>query len=225
MKLVSVRLDFSSVMSSLRATPLLSNLLPRLIHGAVEEVEWFATRRVLADIATSLPPHSLARSRTALFKAAGVKIGRRSLVMGRMRLTGIGNPCDLLTIGDSVFITGGLHVDLGAPVHIGDETRIGHDVSLLTINHDLDDPENRAGVSYARGIDIGKGCWLASRCMVLPGVTIGQGCVIAAGAVVTRDVLPNMLVAGVPARVIRDLGDQVRSPQSRARLSVEAQVG
>lgn len=211
-------------MSPARTSAFLSNLLPRLIHGAVEEVEWFASRRVLADIATGLPPHSLARSRTALFRAAGVKIGRHSLIQGRMRLTGIGNPCDLLTIGDSVLITGGLHVDLGAPVVIRDDVRIGHDVSLLTINHNLDKPELRGGECYARGIEIGKGCWLASRCMVLPGVKIGAGCVIAAGAVVTRDVAANTLVAGVPARVIRDLGDQARSPESRARLSVEAHV-
>ena len=53
---------------------------------------------------------------------------------------------------------------------------------------------------------IGDGCWLGARAVVLPGVRIGAGSIVAAGALVTRDVPPNSLVAGVPAKLVRDLG-------------------
>ena len=49
------------------------------------------------------------------------------------------------------------------------------------------------------------GAWLGARCTILPGVTVGEGAIVAAGAVVHRDVAPNTLVAGVPARVVKEL--------------------
>jgi maltose O-acetyltransferase len=159
-------------------------------------------------MAEALPSSAFSRLRTKMLSAAGVQIGARSLIQGKMRLTGIGNPCELLTIGEDTLITGGLHVDLGARVRIGDMVRIGHDVSLLTINHAVGPQHFRAGVSFFAEICIEDGCWLASRCTVLPGVTIGAGAVVAAGSVVTRNVPPHTLVAGVPARVIRELADE-----------------
>jgi maltose O-acetyltransferase len=186
----------------------LTHFIDRLRRVAGEELQPFLTRRVLADVAESLPSHGLALTRTALVRAAGASIGPRSQIQGRIRITGHGNPCEFLTIGENVLITGGLHVDLGAPLTIGDDCRIGHDVSLFTINHNHGNPSFRAGLSFARSIVIGSGSWLASRCTVLAGVEIGAGSVVAAGAVVTRSVPPNSLVAGVPARIVRELGEQ-----------------
>ena len=69
----------------------------------------------------------------------------------------------------------------------------------------MGDPECRAGAHLARPIRIESGAWIGARSTILPGVTVGHGAVVAAGAVVTRDVEPNTLVAGVPARVLRSL--------------------
>jgi maltose O-acetyltransferase len=148
-----------------------------------------------------------------MLRAAGVRIGKHSLIQGKLRVTGPGNPCELLNIGEGTLITGGLHVDLGAPIRIGNQVRIGHDVSLLTINHAVGPVHLRAGTSFFAEIVIGDGAWLASRCTVLPGVTIGAGAIVGAGSVVTRDVASNTLVAGVPARLIRTLEpDDQRAP-------------
>jgi maltose O-acetyltransferase len=178
--------------------------LPRIL---ADELQQLISTKTLSDLAAALPSPALSRTRTALFRAAGVRIGERSHVQGSMRLTGIGNPCGLLSIGDDTMITGTLHVDLGAPVRIGNWVRIGHDVSLLTINHSIGPAWFRAGASYFGEIVIENGCWLASRVTVLPGVTLGAGSIVAAGAVVSRSVPPNTLVAGVPARVVRALSE------------------
>jgi acetyltransferase-like isoleucine patch superfamily enzyme len=109
----------------------------------------------------------------------------------------------LLRIGDLSSISGPLHIDLGAQVSIGRSVGIGRDVLLLTLDHDIGPSEFRCGRQVAAPIRIGDGVWIGSRATVLPGVSIGDGAVVAAGAVVTRDVVPNTLVAGVPARFVR----------------------
>jgi len=177
----------------------------RLLH---EEVGAFVPRKVLAEItARMLPQQTFNRARTAVLRAAGVRMGAGSLVLGPIRLTGIGDPCRFLEIGTDTIITGPLHADLAAPVRIGNGVRIGHDVSLLTINHAIGEKWLRSGTSFFDAIEIGDGAWIASRVTILPGVSIGAGSVVAAGAVVTRDVPPNTLVAGVPARVVRTLDE------------------
>jgi maltose O-acetyltransferase len=183
--------------------------LERLSRAANDELGGLFSARMLADFAAKLPGSAFARTRTALFRAAGVTIGERSQVGGAMRITGrASNPCSLLSIGDDTLITGDFHVDLGAPVRIGDWVRIGHDVTVLTINHAIGPSWFRAGTSYFREVVIENGVWIASRATVLPGVTLGAGSIVAAGAVVARNVAPNTLVAGVPARVVRELSGE-----------------
>ncbi|HWZ90733.1 MAG TPA: acyltransferase [Polyangiaceae bacterium] len=181
--------------------------VPSLARAAFEEIDPLLSRRVLAQGAAAVfPQQSFNRTRTALLRAAGMRIGARSLIQGPLHVTGQGNnPCQYLSIGEYTIITGPLHVDLGAPVTIGNNVRIGHDVSLLTVDHAIGEEWLRSGLSQFAGIDIGDGAWIASRVTVLPKVSIGAGSVVAAGAVVTRNVEPNTLVAGVPARFIRSL--------------------
>lgn len=194
-------------------------LLSRLVRVLAEDLQPIASKQVLAKISETLPDSGFSRLRTAMLRRAGVKIGERSLIQGQLRVTGKGNPCELLTIGEFTLVTGGLHVDLGAPVRIGDHVRIGHDVSLLTINHLVGTGSLRAGTSYFAEIVIEDGSWLASRCTVLPGVTIGAGAIVAAGSVVTRNVPPHTLVAGVPARVVRELSEDGEASPPSMRFS------
>jgi maltose O-acetyltransferase len=196
-----------------------SRLLSRVARVLAEDLQPIASRQVLARMSETLPNSGFSRLRTAMLRKAGVQIGARSLIQGQLRLTGQGNPCELLTIGEFTLVTGGLHVDLGAAVRIGSYVRIGHDVSLLTINHLVGTGSLRAGTSYFGEIVIEDGSWLASRCTVLPGVTIGAGAIVAAGSVVTRSVPPHTLVAGVPARVVRELSEDGESSPPSMRLS------
>lgn len=182
-------------------------LLSRMLRAAVEDVQPVLSRQLLVHLAHALPSSAFCRTRTNMLRAAGVTIGPRSLIQGTLRMTGNGHCRRLLSIGEGSLITGGLHVDLGAAIRIGNNVRIGHDVSLLTVTHMVGSQSLRAGRSTFGEIVIEDGCWLASRCTVLPGVTIGAGAIVAAGSIVTRNVPPHTLVAGVPARVIRELAD------------------
>ena len=86
-------------------------------------------------------------------------------------------------------------------ITIGDETLIGHNVVLATLNHDFN-PAKRSDI-IPKPIHIGKQVWIGSNATILPGVTIGDGAIVAAGAVVAKDVPPNTVVGGVPAKIIK----------------------
>ena len=78
---------------------------------------------------------------------------------------------------------------------------VGPQTIIATLNHDPD-PDKRGGM-FAKPVRIGAKVWLGARVTICPGVTIGEGAIVGAGAVVTKDVPPRTVVAGVPAKVIK----------------------
>lgn len=106
-------------------------------------------------------------------------------------------------VGENVFINSGCKMQDQGGIYIGDDVLIGHNACLLTLNH-AQDPENRADM-YPEPIHIEDKAWLGSNVTVLPGVTIGEGAIVAAGAVVTKDVDPNTIVGGIPAKFIKNV--------------------
>lgn len=109
-------------------------------------------------------------------------------------------------IGRGVFINQNCTMyDLGG-IDIGDEVMIGPNVSLITSGHPIEPSRRRAGVTAAP-IVIGRNVWIAAGATIIGGVTVGENSVVAAGAVVTRDVPPDTLVGGNPARVIRSIAE------------------
>ena len=107
-------------------------------------------------------------------------------------------------IDESVGITGTL--DCIHKITIEKDVFSGHDVMLLTGSHDYTEfGDERKKASDGGAIYIKEGVWLASKCMILGGVTIGEHSVIGAGSVVTHDVPPYTLVAGNPAKIIKQI--------------------
>ena len=113
---------------------------------------------------------------------------------------------DEIHLGKNVFINQNCTLyDLGG-LDIADDVMIGPNVSLITAGHPLE-PSQRRAVTIGKPIVIEKSVWIAAGATVIGGVTVGQNSVVAAGSVVTRDVPPNTLIGGNPARVIRSIGD------------------
>ena len=109
-------------------------------------------------------------------------------------------------VGKFVFINAGCSFQDQGGITIGDGCLIGHNTVIATLNHD-ENPAKRNDLHPAPVV-IGKKVWVGSNATILPGVTIGDNAIVAAGAVVTKDVPPDTVVAGVPARILREIHDK-----------------
>jgi maltose O-acetyltransferase len=111
-----------------------------------------------------------------------------------------------VAIGRNSRINRDCTLDIRSGLTIGDNVSISPEVMILGGSHDYNDPTFR--YVDAGPVTIGDHVWIGSRAMILPGVNVGRGAVVAAGSIVTKDVAPMMVVAGVPAKpvAVRDSG-------------------
>ena len=119
----------------------------------------------------------------------GVQIDGDCIIWGPKRIT----------IGAGTVINRGVVLDGRFPLTIGNHVSISIQSVLLTLEHDLNDPNFRA---VGAPVSLGDRVFIGARAMVLPGVSIGENAGVAAGAVVTKDVPATAIVGGVPARPI-----------------------
>lgn len=108
-----------------------------------------------------------------------------------------------IIIGKNVFLNTGCSFQDRGGITIGDGTLIGMNVSISTLNHGFSS-ETR-NTTYPSPVIIESNVWIGTGANILPGVTIGSNSVVAAGAVVTKDVPENVVVAGVPAKVVKKI--------------------
>jgi maltose O-acetyltransferase len=115
-----------------------------------------------------------------------------------------------VSIGDDTFVNvGAVFLDV-APITIGAACQLATRVQLLTATHPIDPEPRRIGWESAEPIAIADNVWLGGGAIVCPGVSIGQDTVVGAGAVVTRDLPAGVVAVGVPARILREIGDDDR---------------
>lgn len=114
----------------------------------------------------------------------------------------------VVSLGDFVFIGKGVEFDVQESLHIGSHVLIAPGVFITDHNHRV---SARLRINQqdciAKSVRIEDDVWIGANAVVLPGVTLGKGSVIAAGSVVTRDVMPMTIVAGAPAKLIRERHD------------------
>lgn len=96
-----------------------------------------------------------------------------------------------------------------APVTIGDYVMIGPNTLISTVNHPTSPTGRRKHIGIAKPVTIGNDVWIGGNVTILPGVTIGNNVIIAAGAVVTRDIPDNCIAGGVPAKIIKEIEDDI----------------
>ena len=129
-------------------------------------------------------------------------LGKRSVIES---YACINNAVGDVVIGDNTRI--GLHCTVIGPATIGSNVNLAQGITVTALNHIFADTNRRIdeqGVSTSP-VSIGDDVWIGANAVILPGVTIGTHAVVAAGAVVPKDVPDYCLVAGIPAKVIKDL--------------------
>lgn len=133
------------------------------------------------------------------------------------------------SVGKEPMVLPVFNCDNGKNIHVGDYFLANYNVTILditdfvagnnvwigpgtlisTINHPISPKGRRQHLGISKPVRIGNDVWIGGNCTILPGVTIGNNVVVAAGAVVTKDVPDNSLVGGVPARVLREIENDV----------------
>lgn len=108
-----------------------------------------------------------------------------------------------IEIGNNFYSNHNLTILDCAKVTFGDNVFIGPNCAFYTAEHPLDAETRNKGFEYARPITIGNNVWIGGGVNILSGITIGNNVVIAAGAVVTKDIPSNVVIAGVPAKIIK----------------------
>lgn len=152
-----------------------------------------------------LPNNGFVRTRRLLMRLGGMKIGNSTIIMGLPSLSGGSKAASKMTIGDHCFVNFESVFDLSADIRLENNVYLGHRVMLITSEHDLSNCLQRGGDLSGRPIVVEYGAWIGAGATVLPGITIGHGAVVGAGSVVTKNVAPNTIVAGVPAKVIKEI--------------------
>ncbi len=113
------------------------------------------------------------------------------------------NHAEFVTVGKNVYINHACSMLTLGTITIGDDVLIGPKVNLLSEGHPID-PNNRKAMDV-KPIVIRRNAWIGAAATILPGVTVGENSIVAAGAIVSKDVPDNTVVAGIPAKVIKHI--------------------
>lgn len=196
-------MDNESLRAKLKNNPKFKKFIDWVIMNQVEtRPRWFM--RLLAPLYQHRGKHSVihrsARMDTPPYRI--FSLGDYSVIES---FACINNAVGDVIIGDHTRI--GLHNTIIGPVEIGNNVNLAQGITVTALNHNFSDTNKRIdeqGVS-TNPVTIEDDVWVGVNAVILPGVTIGEHCVVAAGAVVTKDVPPHSLVAGIPAKVIKNI--------------------
>ncbi len=113
-----------------------------------------------------------------------------------------------LSIGNNVSIHPMTYIEAYGGITIGNDVSIAHGTTIMSVNHGFDktDIPIKDQIIVACPVEIKDNVWIGSKAVILGNNTVHSGAIIGAGAVVTKDVAENTVVAGVPAKVIKDRG-------------------
>ena len=115
-----------------------------------------------------------------------------------------------IEVGDNFFSNYNLTILDVAKVRIGDNAQIAPNVSIYTAGHPIHPDSRNSGYEYGIDVTIGDNVWIGGNACIMPGVTIGNNVVIGAGSVVTKDLPDNVIAAGNPCRIIREITEADR---------------
>jgi acetyltransferase-like isoleucine patch superfamily enzyme len=196
-------MNHEEVRAKFKSNPKLKRMVDWLIMNQVEtRPRWFI--RLLAPLYQHRGRHAIIHHSVRMDTPPYRKfwLGDYSVVES---FACINNAVGDVIIGNHTRI--GLHNTIIGPVTIGSHVNLAQGITITALNHNFDDSEKRIdqqGIS-TKEVVLEDDIWVGANAVILPGVTIGKHAVVAAGAIVTKDVPPHSLVAGVPAKVIRQI--------------------
>ena len=196
-------MNHEEVRAKFKSNPRLKRMVDWLIMNQVEtRPRWFI--RLLAPLYQHRGRHAIIHHSVRMDTPPYRKfwLGDYSVVES---FACINNAVGDVIIGNHTRI--GLHNTIIGPVTIGSHVNLAQGITITALNHKFDDSEKRIdqqGIS-TKEVVLEDDIWVGANAVILPGVTIGKHAVVAAGAIVTKDVPPHSLVAGVPAKVIRQI--------------------
>lgn len=145
--------------------------------------------------------------RQALLKEMFAEIGEGCYIEPPLHANRGGKYCHF---GKNIYANFNLTLVDNTHIYVGDHTMLGPNVVLATASHPILPELREQAYQYNVPVRIGRNCWLGAGVMVLPGVTIGDNAVIGAGSVVTKDIPANVIAAGNPCRVLREIDERDR---------------
>jgi acetyltransferase-like isoleucine patch superfamily enzyme len=183
-------------------SPLLASML-RATRGVRKNLKRLDAHAALAaDVVGGAPASLVIEGRAFVDGTRNVRFGENVLLYAGLHLETQHDA--RIDIGDDVVISRGAHIVAMAGVTIGAGSMIGEYSSIRDANHQRSDEASiRQSGHTAKPIVIGREVWIGRGVAVLGGVTVGDGATVGANAVVTKDVPPGAIVAGVPAVPIR----------------------
>ena len=196
-------MNHEEVRAKFKSNPRLKRMVDWLVMNQVEtRPRWFI--RLLAPLYQHRGRHAIIHHSVRMDTPPYRKfwLGDYSVVES---FACINNAVGDVIIGNHTRI--GLHNTIIGPVTIGSHVNLAQGITITALNHNFDDLEKRIdqqGIS-TKEVVLEDDIWVGANAVILPGVTIGKHAVVAAGAIVTKDVPPHSLVAGVPAKVIRQI--------------------
>lgn len=113
-----------------------------------------------------------------------------------------------ITLGNNFYSNHNMIITDGAKVTFGDNVFIAPNCCFTTAEHAIDPEQRKAGIEIAKPITIGNNVWIGAGSTVLAGVTIGDNTVIGAGSVVKKSIPANVIAAGVPCKVLREITEE-----------------
>lgn len=122
-----------------------------------------------------------------------------------------------ITLGENFYSNYNLIILDCAEVHIGDNVMLAPNVSIFTAGHPIDAEKRNQGWEYAIPVTIGNNVWIGGNTVINPGIKIGDNTVIGSGSVLTRDIPANVIAAGNPCKVIREITEDDRQYYFRKR--------
>ena len=161
-----------------------------------------AKAKGLVEKFNALPPEAM-DERMALNQEIFGSCGKNVWIVPPMKLA-VGK---YISIGEGCYFNAGTTFIDDWKIEIGKNCLFGPNVTLCTTGHPIS-PNHRMDGMYSFPIKIGNTCWIGANVIVLPGITIGDHSVIGAGSVVTKDIPANVVAAGNPCRVLRQIDER-----------------